>query len=100
MARHAVDMPEVTDTHRRQAYEVMRWWGWSFDAAMADRTLRALIEAKAAWLRTTEWERTTKRTVQRVPRIVMGTDGHPIGYVSQLVQGQRAPTNQLALIAD
>ena len=99
MARHAVDMPEVTDTHRRAAFVALRWMGRYEDAISAPFRAQ-LIEAKAAWLRTTEWERTTQRTVERVPRVVLGADGHPMRYVTQTIAGPQRPTSQMDFLVN
>ena len=97
MARHAVDMPEVTDTHRRAAFVALRWMGRYEDAISAPFRAQ-LIEAKAAWLRTTEWERTTQRTVVPVHRIRLGADGHPIGWSTEITHGPSTQAHQPDLL--
>lgn len=49
------DLPEVTDAHRRAAFEAMHWTGWTFEAAMGNDTRRRLIECRAHQLRTQQW---------------------------------------------
>jgi len=49
-----VVLPEVTDAHRRAAFEAMHWEGWTFERAMADDTRRRSVEAYAHHLRTRE----------------------------------------------
>ena len=51
----AAELPEVTEAHRRAAFEAMRWTGWTFEAAMADDTRRRVIEARAHQVRTQLW---------------------------------------------
>ena len=52
MTAHAVVLPEVTDDHRRAAFEAFGWTDWTYEAAMADDMKRRLIEARAHQLRT------------------------------------------------
>lgn len=52
MTAPAVVLPEVTDEHRRAAFEAFGWTGWTFESAMADDLHRRLIEARAHQLRT------------------------------------------------
>lgn len=49
------DLPEVTDAHRRAAFDAMHWLGWTFEDAMGNDTRRRLIEARAHQLRTQQW---------------------------------------------
>lgn len=72
---HACDLPDVTDAHRRAAFEAMRWTGWTFEAAMADDTRRRVIEARAHQVRTQQWK-ATRRTVIR--HMASTGDQHPI----------------------
>jgi len=92
---HTTDLPAVTDAHRQAAFTAMRWVGWTYTSAMADGTLRRLIECRAAQMRTQEWERTTKRTVVPVRRVRLGADGHPVGWCTQMVPGPRVATPQV-----
>ncbi len=92
-------MPPVTDAHRRAAFVALRWMGRYEDAVSAPFRAQ-LIEAKAACIRTDEWKRTTQRTVERVPRCVLGVDGHPIGYVTQMVPGTYHTSPQLDLLTN
>jgi len=66
-------MPKVTDAHRRAAFAAMHWTGWTFEAAMATPTRRAVIDVRAAQLRTAEFKRSATRTVQLVRRFNPGT---------------------------
>lgn len=61
------DLPEVTDAHRRAAFEAMHWSGWTFEAAMGNDTRRRLIEARAHQLRTRQWQDSRTRTERLVP---------------------------------
>lgn len=49
-------LPEVTDAHRRQAFELFRWPGVTFEQAMAVDLRARLIEACAHGIRTREWQ--------------------------------------------
>lgn len=73
MARAALaqpcNLPDVTDAHRRAAFEAMRWAGWTFEAAMADDTRRRVVEARAHHLRLREWQASHHRTVQHTPAL-------------------------------
>jgi len=95
-AHTQADLPPVTDEHRRAAFISLRWMG-TYEMAMSAPFRAKLIEIRAHHLRTQEWERTTKRTVVPVKRTVLGVDGHPIGYVTQLVPGARQTTAQTDL---
>lgn len=44
--------PDVTDAHRRAAFEAMHWTGWTYEQAMADDTRSRVIEARAHQIRT------------------------------------------------
>jgi hypothetical protein len=94
----AADMPPVTDAHRLAAFERMGWKGWTYEAAMAFDMRRRLIECRAHLLRKQEWERTTKRTVERVKRVRMGADGHPVSWCTQVVMGPRVALVQPDLL--
>ncbi|MGQ3001270.1 MAG: hypothetical protein ACT6UH_00550 [Hydrogenophaga sp.] len=54
MSTRPAVMPEVTDAHRRAAFEAMHWEGWTYEAAMADDTHRRVVEARAHQIRTRE----------------------------------------------
>lgn len=72
MASHnAQPMPEVTDAHRRAAFDAMGWAGWAFEQAMANDTRRRVIECRAHQLRTREWVQS-----QRKPAYIF-TTGSP-----------------------
>ena len=81
-------LPEITDAHRLAAFNAMRWTGWTFEAAMAYDLRRRLIEARAKHLRTEEWRATQQRSVVPVKRVRLGSDGHPIGWATQMTRGQ------------
>lgn len=93
MARAQAYVPDITDAHRRAAFVSLRWMGSYHDAMSAPFRAR-LIEARAHDIARKEWEATTTRTVQHIPRAVLGCDGHPIGYITQTVPGPRVPTPQ------
>jgi hypothetical protein len=59
-----VDLPEVTDVHRRAAFESLRMVGWTYEAARANDTRRRVIEARAHQLRTRQWK-TELRAAER-----------------------------------
>lgn len=61
------DLPEVTDAHRRVAFESLRLVGCTYDAAMADHLRRRIVEARAHQLRLREWQDTHTRTVRYLP---------------------------------
>ena len=61
-------MPPVTMEHLRAAFELMAWRGWTFEAAMADPIRSRVLRARAAHLRTQEYQRTHRRVVQAVRR--------------------------------
>lgn len=65
--KHPGDVP-VTDAHRRTAFALFAWHGWTFEAAMADDTRRRLINCRAAWVRTREFEETHGRGTETVRR--------------------------------
>lgn len=88
------DLPEVTLAHRQEAFERMKWQGWTYEAAMAFDMRKRLVECLAHHIRTQEWMRDTKRTVQHVKRVRLGIDGHPVGWATQIVMGPRVQTIQ------
>ena len=61
-------MPPVTMEHLRAAFELMAWRGWTFEAAMADPIRSRVLRARAAHLRTQEYQRTHRRVVEVVRR--------------------------------
>ena len=90
---HAIspdDMPELTDDHRQRAWEIVRYRTLTFAEAMQDPARRSLIEACAKVLRMKDWERTHQRTVVPVRRVVLGADGHPVGWCTQMAPGPYA----------
>ncbi|MFY8041632.1 MAG: hypothetical protein ACOVOD_01780, partial [Rhodoferax sp.] len=90
----AADMPPVTQGHLRRAHEQMKLPGLTYEQAMAIDTRRRCIEAYAHALRTREWETTHMRCVVPVCRVRLGSDGHPIGWCTQLVLGPHEPLTQ------
>lgn len=105
-ANPCADMPPVTDGHRREAHsrlalDVRSWNGWSFEACMADPRKAQMVNTMAAHLRTQHWLQTARRTVMAVPRMVLGADGHPIGWVTQLAPTgyERPRQSELQLVA-
>lgn len=84
-------LPEITDTHRRAAFKAMHWAGWTFEAAMLDDTRKRVIECRAAVVRRLEWEQTQTTTRVPVKRVVLGSDGHPVRWVTQLAPGPLQP---------
>lgn len=54
MSQQATPLPEVTEAHRRAAFEAMHWEGWTFERAMNDDSRRRLVEARAHQVRTRE----------------------------------------------
>ena len=91
---HMLDMPPVTDAHRRAAFCGMRWAGWTYEAAMAFDMRRRLIECRAHQLRTREWLATQQRSVVPVRRCKPGADGHPLKWATQMVLGPLEPVIQ------
>lgn len=84
-------LPTITDDHRRTAFAAMHWTGWTFETAMADDTRKRVIECRAAALRRAEWARTQTTTRVPVKRVVLGTDGHPVRWLTQLAPGPLRP---------
>ena len=84
---HPTTLPNVTDEHRRTAFLAMHWPYVTFEAAMLDDTRKRVIECRAAVVRRLEWERTQTTTRVPVKRVVLGTDGHPLRWVTQLAPG-------------
>ena len=87
-------LPPVTDAHRLAAFAAMRWASCTYAQAMACTVKSRVIECRAAQLRTQEWERTTKRTVVPVRRLRLGADGHPMGWCTQMAQGNYQPITE------
>ena len=84
---HPTTLPSITDEHRRTAFLAMHWPNVTFEAAMLDDTRKRVIECRAAVVRRLEWERTQTTTRVPVKRVVLGTDGHPVRWVTQLAPG-------------
>ena len=91
----ATHMPSVTEDHLQAAYTLLAFKGLTFTQAMAHPIKRRVIEVCATSLRTDEYTRSHARTVVPVRRIKLGTDGHPIGWCTQLVRGQFNPQPDL-----
>lgn len=66
MARaNVADLPEVTDEHRRAAFDSLCLAGTTYEAAMQDDTRRRIVEARAHQLRTRQWKAEKHRAIQR-----------------------------------
>lgn len=89
-----VELPPVTDAHRRAAFEAMGWAGWTYEAARADKTRCQVVEVRAHQIRTQEWRATRQRTVVPVHRCRPGVDGHPTHWCTQLANGPLEPLIQ------
>lgn len=61
-------LPPVTDAHRRAAFEAMRWAGWTFEQAMADRTRRQVVETRAHLIRKQEWTAGRRAVARQMAR--------------------------------
>jgi hypothetical protein len=84
------ELPPVTDVHRRAAFEAMRWGGWTYQASMQHDIRRRLIEARATQIRTAEFRAAHQRSVVPVKRVVLGSDGHPVSWCTQMTRGDFA----------
>lgn len=62
-------LPEITDAHRRAAFELLAMRGWTFEAAMQDDTRRRVIECRAATLRTRKWRAQHTQAMRPVRRL-------------------------------
>lgn len=71
----------LTPAQLQAAFEAFAWVGWTFDAAMADPLRARLVRARAAALRTREYQRTHVRQWATVRRF----DPARGRYVSQRV---------------
>ncbi|TXH90328.1 MAG: hypothetical protein E6Q78_05135 [Rhodoferax sp.] len=97
MPKTHADLPPVTLQHRMHAYLVIRPIGVSFEAAMnhpRHAALRKVIECKAALIRTEAWKAVHQRVVTPVRRVRLGTDGHPVGWATQMVMAGFEPIKQ------
>lgn len=56
----SIELPPVTDVHRRQAFALFHWPGVTFEQAMAIDIRRRLVEACAHSIRTREHRAQTK----------------------------------------
>ena len=91
-------MPPVTPDHLQRAFIIMAYRGWTFEAAMADDTKRAVLVCCAHQLRTLDWMATQQRTVEPVKRCRPGADGHPVKWATQMVMGDWTPKCQSDLL--
>lgn len=78
-----LDMPPVTDDHRRRAFVLLAMTCTSFEAAMADSFRRRVIECCAASLRTQDWKATQRRCAVMVKRVHLDEHGQPDYWVTQ-----------------
>lgn len=92
-----MNSPHITDEHRRQAFALMRWPGWTFDAAMQHDMRRRLIECRAATIAAREREALSTATRQVVRRARLDEHGQLAGWCTQIVMGPREPSHQLRL---
>ena len=76
-------LPDVTDAHRQAAFVWLRMPG-TYTAAMADPMWARLIEARAAHLRTAEWQQAHATRTTTLVRRINPTTGQWLT--------QRAPT--------
>ena len=88
MSRHHATLPPVTQADLAEAWArySARLRGPNVPAnlaqAMAHRTHGPVLRAAAAQLRKTRWLATATRTVDLVPALRLGADGHPLGWVT------------------
>lgn len=87
-------LPPVTQDHLHRAFVVLAYRDTTFEQAMADHVRRQVLHTCASHLRTQDYERTTKRTVEPIRRIKLGADGHPIGWCTQMTNGPRVAITQ------
>ena len=86
MARHHPTMPPVTQADLAEAWAryqaCARGPGvpanWA--QALAHRTLGPVLQASARKARTEAWLAIAERTVDLVPAVRLGTDGHPMAW--------------------
>ena len=91
------DLPPVTDAHRMQAFVAMQW-GMNYETAMQFDVRRRLVECRAHHIRTQEWLKTQERVVRPELRCMLGLDGHPLKWSTQLVLGALQPVTQVDFI--
>lgn len=87
-------LPPVTQDYLQRAFVVLAYSDTTFEQAMADPVRRQVLHTCASRLRTQDYERTTKRTVEPIRRIKLGADGHPIGWCTQMTNGPRVAITQ------
>jgi hypothetical protein len=61
MPRALPTLPPVTDQHRLQAFQAMRWHGWTYEQAMADPIRARLVECRAHQLRKQQWQQARRQ---------------------------------------
>lgn len=88
------DLPPITEDYMRRAFAVLAYRGITFEAAMADDVRRQVMTICAKSLRTIDFERSTQRTVVPERRVRLGTDGHPVGWVTRMTDGPREAITQ------
>jgi hypothetical protein len=88
-------LPEVTDAHRREAFERMDWVGCTFEEAMANPVRARCVEARAHWLRTQQWQR--ERLLRYISHVVPSTPRHPQHLTARPLafDGKRAAAGDL-----
>lgn len=64
-----IELPPVTEAHRRAAFASLAMPGWTFDAALRDPLRAQVIECRAAQLRTREWQAANDRETVCVRRL-------------------------------
>lgn len=82
---HRPTLPEVTDAHRREAFERMAWVGCTYEQALANPTRRQCIEVRAHQIRKQQWQRErlgryTDRTVPSTPRHPLHLTARPLAF--------------------
>ena len=88
MSRHHPTLPPVTQADlaeawaRYQAHARGPHVPANLAQALAHRTHGRVLRAAAAQLRKTRWLATATRTVDLVPAVRLGLDGHPLGWVT------------------
>lgn len=88
------DLPPLTAEHMHRAFKVLAYPHTTFDATMADPLRRQIVTICAKSLCRQDYEHTTQRTVVPEHRVRLGVDGHPIGWITTLADGPRAPITQ------
>lgn len=92
------ELPPVTDAHRQQAFAAMHWGAMTYETALKFDVRRRMIECCAHHIRTQEWLKTQERVVRPELRCLLGVDGHPLKWSTQLVLGALQPVTQVDFI--